>query len=228
MIFWTTCPLLIELNQLAMTPPAANSGALPLPESPLHPGYQPQSRKPLNQPHPPPRINPKRWLLSHNSPHTDSAPLAVADVNQLLSPLSHLDTMQQPLTSQNLTTHSSQNYSSRLVTPHTTAVISAISDGSISLLSIPSTNPHEVLTSINISIATKPTIFSSHTCSHIQTHEISLSPSCLSPLVVLHYKQNLFKPNTPPIGILFNWVFKQFVDSDAINCFVELGFQTIC
>ncbi|KAH9653872.1 Lysine--tRNA ligase cytoplasmic [Citrus sinensis] len=115
-----------------MTPPAANSGALPLPESPIHPGYQPQSRKPLNQPHLPPRINPKRWLLSHNSPHTNLAPLAITDVTQPLSPLSHPDTMQQPLTSQNLTTHSSQNHSSRLVTPHTTVVISAISDGFIS------------------------------------------------------------------------------------------------
>ncbi|KAH9805997.1 putative xyloglucan endotransglucosylase/hydrolase protein 23 [Citrus sinensis] len=103
-----------------MTPPAANSGALPLSESPIHPGYQPQSRKPLNQPHLPPRINPKRWLLSHNSPHTNNAPLAITDVTQPLSPLSHPDTMQQPLTSQNLTTHSSQNHSSRLVTPHTT------------------------------------------------------------------------------------------------------------
>ncbi|ESR50190.1 hypothetical protein CICLE_v10033219mg [Citrus x clementina] len=55
--------------------------------------------------------------------------------------------MQQPLISQNSTTHSPQNPSSRLLTPHTTTVISAIGDGSILSPSIPSTNPRAAPTS---------------------------------------------------------------------------------
>uniref|UniRef100_A0A1S8ADE7 Uncharacterized protein n=1 Tax=Citrus limon TaxID=2708 RepID=A0A1S8ADE7_CITLI len=109
-------------------------------------GDQRQSREPLNQPHPPPSINPRRWVLSHN-PHTGSAPLAVADATHPPSPLSHSDTMQQPLTSQNSTTHSPQNPSSQLLTPHTTAVIFAIDEGSIVSPSIPSTNPRAAPTS---------------------------------------------------------------------------------
>ncbi|KAL9422476.1 hypothetical protein AB3S75_034698 [Citrus x aurantiifolia] len=81
--------------------------------------------------------------------------------------------MLQPLTSQNSTAHGSQNPSSRLVTPHTTATISADGDGSTSLLSITLNQPPCSPTSITSQQPRMHNFFNLH----LQPLSISLDPA---------------------------------------------------